>query len=164
MLASSASTLDNEQWQSFAVPNQCNQAGIDLIKKFEGFIPHVYLCAGGYPTIGYGHLLKEGESFEHDITEEQAEALLRDDIAVAERAVRNLIAVPLNSNQFSALVSFTFNLGSGALQASTLRKRVNAKHYDDVPYQLQRWCYAGGVKLNGLIKRREAEAALWCKA
>lgn len=143
--------------------NKCNDAGIELIKKFEGFSPRVYLCPAEYPTIGYGHVVKDGESFDDGITEEQAEDILRSDVIIAENAVKNQVRVPLNSNQFSALVSFTFNLGSGSLQASTLKRRLNAGHYDEVPYQLMRWVFSGGVKLNGLVRRREAESELWCR-
>lgn len=70
-----------------------------------------------------------------------------------------LIQVPLNDNQFDALVSFTFNLGAGALQRSTLRRRVNREEHEVVPAEFRRWVWAGGRKLKGLVWRREAEAA-----
>ena len=131
--------------------------GLNLIKRFEGFSPSVYICPAGYPTIGYGHLVRDGEQFT-SISAEEAEALLRKDVASAERAVLRLVNVPLSDGQFDALVSFTFNLGAGALQRSTLRRKVNRQLHIEVPSQLMRWVWAGGRRLNGLIRRRKAEA------
>lgn len=136
------------------------QDGIDLIKRFEGFSSTVYICPAGYPTIGYGHLVRDHEKFE-EISQEEAEALLRIDVESAERAVLRLIKVPLTDGQFDALVSFTYNLGSGALQSSTLRRKVNRQAHSEVPAQLVRWVWAGGRKLNGLIKRRECESLVY---
>ena len=79
----------------------------------------------------------------------------------AERAVLRLIRVPLEDGRFDALSSFTFNLGTGALQRSTLRRKVNREEHDAVPAEFRRWVWAGGRKLKGLIRRREAEAALY---
>ncbi len=141
-----------------------NQAGLDLVKEFEGLSLTVYTCPAGLPTIGYGHVLTPSSGGMETITEEEAEDLLRADLRTAEGAVERLIRVPLNENQFSALTSFTFNLGSGALQRSTLRHKLNAGDYDEVPDELLRWCYAGGRRLAGLLRRRTAEAALWATA
>jgi lysozyme len=137
------------------------QDGIDLIKRFEGFSPTVYICPAGYPTIGYGHLVREAERYEQGITEAEAEELLRRDVHAAESAVLRLIDVPLTDGQFDALVSFTFNLGAGALQRSTLRRKVNCQAHSEVPEQFKRWVWAGGQKLNGLIRRRNAESYLY---
>ena len=139
------------------------QDGLDLIKRFEGFSPTVYICPAGYPTIGYGHLVREHEldRYEQGITEQEAEDLLQRDVQVAERAVLRLIDVPLTDGQYDALVSFTFNLGAGALQRSTLRRKVNREQHVEVPKQLMRWVWAGGRKLKGLIRRREAEALIY---
>lgn len=87
--------------------------------------------------------------------------LLAQDVIVAELAVLRLIRVPLTSGQFDALVSFTFNLGAGALQRSTLRRKVNREEHADVPAELMKWVWAGGRKLNGLVKRRKAEAEMY---
>lgn len=133
------------------------QDGIDLIKRFEGFSSTVYICPAGYPTIGYGHLVRDNEKF-GKISQEEAEALLRVDVESAERAVLRLIKVPLNDGQFDALVSFTYNLGSGALQCSTLRRKVNRQAHAEVPEQLLRWVWAGGRRLRGLVSRREFES------
>jgi lysozyme len=139
------------------------QAGIDLIKQFEGFSSTVYICPAGYPTIGYGHVVKpqEREQFAGGITTEQAETLLRQDVQTAERAVLRLIKVPLTDGQFDALVSFTFNLGSGTLQRSTLRRRVNRGDHAAVPAELRKWVWAGGRKLEGLVRRRALEATYY---
>ena len=137
------------------------QNGIDLIKRFEGFSRTVYFCPAGYPTIGYGHVIKSYEDFSVGIDEAQAEELLRQDAVIAERAVLRLISVPLTDGQFDALVSFTYNLGGGALQRSTLRRKINCEEHSEVPEQFMRWVWAGGRKLKGLIRRREAEAMLY---
>ena len=131
-----------------------------MIKRFEGFSSTVYICPAGYPTIGYGHLVRDYEKFE-TINKEEGEALLRMDVESAEHAVLRLIKVPLTDGQFDALVSFTYNLGSGALQCSTLRRKVNRQAHSEVPAQLVRWVWAGGRKLNGLIKRRECESLVY---
>lgn len=137
------------------------QEGLNLIKEFEGFEPTVYEDAAGYPTIGYGHLIRPGENYSCGISKAEAEALLREDVGVAERAVLRLINVPLSDGQFDALVSFTFNLGSGALQRSTLRRKVNREEHVHVPTEFLRWIWAGGKKLRGLVRRREAEVLFY---
>ncbi|MFN9790543.1 MAG: lysozyme [Holosporales bacterium] len=136
-----------------------SKTGLDLIKQFEGFSPTVYICPAGYPTIGYGHVVKmqERERFASGITAEQAETLLRQDVQTAEYAVLRLIAVPLTDGQFDALVSFTFNLGAGALQRSTLRRKVNRGDHAAVPAEFRKWVWAGGRRLEGLVMRRRAE-------
>jgi GH24 family phage-related lysozyme (muramidase) len=139
------------------------EKGIGIIKQFEGFSPTIYICPAGYPTIGYGHVVKpqEREHFAGGITPEQAEALLRQDVQTAEQAVLRLITVPLTDDQFDALVSFTFNLGAGALQRSTLRLKVNRGDHATVPTEFRKWVWAGGRKLEGLVRRRNAEATLY---
>ncbi|MCH2547476.1 MAG: lysozyme [Alphaproteobacteria bacterium] len=139
------------------------QDGLNLIKQFEGFEPEIYLDAAGLPTIGYGHLIRKGEHkmFENGISEAAGEALLIKDVLLAEQAVCRLINVPLTDGQFDALVSFTFNLGGGALQRSTLRRKVNREEHNAVPREFRRWVWAGGRKLRGLIRRRRAEAELY---
>jgi lysozyme len=139
------------------------QHGINLIKRFEGFEPEIYLDAAGLPTIGYGHLLRAGEAemFKNGISPEAGEALLIKDVLFAEQAVLRLIRVPLTDGQFDALVSFTFNLGSGALQRSTLRRKINREEHEEVPEQFMRWVWAGGRRLRGLMRRRKEEAVLY---
>jgi lysozyme len=136
------------------------QDGLDLICRFEGFSPIIYLCPAGYPTIGYGHLITEAnkEQFLDGIDELEAINLLKTDVQKAERAVLRLINVPLTDGQFDALVSFTFNLGGGALQRSTLRRKVNRGEHSAVPAEFMKWVWAGGRKQKGLVRRRWAEA------
>lgn len=139
------------------------QHGINLIKRFEGFESKIYLDAAGLPTIGYGHLLRAGEAemFKNGISPEAGVALLIKDVLYAEQAVLRLINVPLTDGQFDALVSFTFNLGSGALQRSTLRRKVNREEHHEVSREFMRWVWAGGRKLKGLARRRKAEVTTY---
>ncbi len=137
------------------------QAGIELIKRFEGFSSKPYLCLGNILTIGYGHVIQPNERF-ISITEEEAERLLKADLYKAEKSVLRLINVPLTDGQFDSLVSFTFNLGGGALQRSTLRMRLNrGEPKEEVAYEFLKWIYAGGRPIKGLLRRREAEMALF---
>jgi len=141
-----------------------SDAGIKLIKRFESLRVDPYYDIAGYPTIGYGHLLSRkkwaGLSQWGPITKEEALMRLKRDVARSERAVVRFIEVPLSQGQFDALVSFTFNLGTGALRTSTLRRVLNRGEYHEVPKQLRRWVFAGGRKLRGLVRRREAEVVL----
>ncbi|MBU9575122.1 lysozyme [Burkholderia multivorans] len=139
------------------------EEGLNLIKRFEGFSPTIYICPAGYPTIGYGHvvLAHEREQFAAGITQNDATAILRKDVGIAERAVVRLISVPLTDGQFDALVSFTFNLGAGALQRSTLRRKVNRGEHEGVPAELTKWVWAAGKKISGLIHRRKVEGAFY---
>lgn len=136
-----------------------NQAGIDLIKKFEGLRTKAYKDAVGIWTIGYGHIknVQGGQR----ISEAEAESFLRSDLHTAESAVERSVKVALSDNQFGALVAFTFNVGSGALASSTLVRKLNAGDYSAVPEQLNRWVKAGGNTLSGLVKRRKSEGDLW---
>jgi lysozyme len=134
--------------------------GISLIKRFEGLSLSTYQCPAGINTIGYGHIIKPHEQFSI-ITEQQAEELLVQDLVKAEQAVSRNISVSLTECQFDALVSFTFNVGGGALQRSTLRQKVNSDEHDTVPAEFMRWVWAGGKKLPGLIKRRQLEGEVY---
>ncbi|MDM2732972.1 lysozyme [Citrobacter sp. Cy070] len=136
------------------------EEGLNLIKRFEGFSPTIYMCPAGYPTIGYGHVVMahEREQFAAGITQAEATDILRQDVGIAERAVLRLISAPLTDGQFDALVSFTFNLGAGALQRSTLRRKANLGEHEGVPAELMKWVWATGKRLPGLVRRRKAEA------
>lgn len=134
---------------------------ISLIKQFEGFSSRKYICPAGYPTIGYGHLIKQNEKFPNEISLEEAEDLLISDCKKFEHLVLKLITVPLNDNQFSALISFVFNLGAGALQSSTLRQKLNRLEYISAASEFPRWIYAGGKQLKGLYIRRLVEQKLF---
>ena len=137
-----------------------SQTGIDLIKRFEGFSPVAYLCPAGVWTIGYGHTagVHEGDSIDGDT----AEDYLREDLTSAEGAVEKYVKVPLKQWQFDALVSFTFNLGAGNLYSSTLLKKVNRNPDDpSIRQEFEKWVYADGRVLQGLVDRRKAEADMY---
>ena len=138
---------------------EISQEGLSLIKKFEGCELESYKCAAGVWTIGYGSTKGVEEGME--ISQERADMLLLEDVEVFEEAVSKLVEVPLEQNQFDALVSWTFNLGSTNLQNSTLLKVLNNEDYEGVPSQIKRWNKAGGKVLQGLVRRREAEALLF---
>jgi lysozyme len=138
---------------------ETNSLGIELIKHYEGFRTKEYLDPVGIRTIYYGHVVLPGENFEH--TPEEGELILKQDLKFAEIAVERLVKVPLTSNQFSALVSFTFNLGANRLKTSTLLALLNQGKYKDSADQLLRWVYAGGKVLQGLLHRRAAERELF---
>jgi len=133
--------------------------GLSLIKKFEGCELNSYKCAAGVPTIGFGstHGIEMGMS----ISKARAEELLLEDISKFEDIVDKAVTVALDQHQFDALVSWTFNLGGGNLNSSTMLKVINAGDYEDVPEQIKRWNKANGKVLEGLIRRREAEALLF---
>lgn len=137
-----------------------NQEGIDLIKKHEGFRPTVYKDMAGKPTIGYGHLIKDGEHFTQ-ITKTEAQTLLEKDVRIAEEAIRDAVSVELDRNQFSALVSFVYNIGTGAFRSSTLLKYLNNRNFTKIPEEIMRWHYVGSEPSRGLINRRAAEAVLF---
>lgn len=136
--------------------------GLTLIKQWEGCRLTAYKDVAGVWTIGYGSTgahVRAGMT----ISQAEADALLVADLARFERAVEKLVKVPLSDGQFAALVSFAFNVGEGALQKSTLLKKLNAGNYDAVPGELAKWVNAGGKKVQGLVNRRAAEAGLWAK-
>jgi len=136
-----------------------SQEGLALIKKFEGCELKAYHCAAGVPTIGYGST--HGVTMDMEITQEEADELLMDDVHKFEEAVTRAVKVPLEQNQYDALVSWTFNLGPSNLSSSTMLRVLNEGNYDEVPAQIKRWNKAGGKVLQGLIRRREAEALLF---
>ena len=149
--------------------SQIPQAAIALAKRFEGFhrIPrsdplrraHPYICPAGYWTIGYGRLCKPDHP---PINEEEGEMYLRQDLRTALTATLRycpvLAAEP--EGRIAAIVDFTFNLGAGRLQTSTLRRRVNQRDWHAAGKELRRWVYGGGKVLPGLVARREAEVML----
>jgi lysozyme len=138
---------------------QPSENAIQLVKANEGLRLEAYQDAAGIPTIGYGHTA--GVHMIQTITQEQADAFLEHDLAVAAAAVNQLVKVPLTQNQFDALVSFVFNLGEGHLACSTLLKWLNSGHYQDAAKQFDAWCMACGKVFQGLVKRRAAERALF---
>ena len=142
---------------------QTNQAGLDLIKSFEGCKLQAYRDVVGVLTIGYGHTgsgVQDGLSW----TQQQADAALASDLHKFEVGVSNLAKVELTSNQFSALVCFAYNCGLGNLGSSTLLKCVNASDTQGAAAQFMRWNKAGGNVVSGLTRRRQAESTLFLKS
>lgn len=139
------------------------KAFVPHIELIEGFRARAYRDVGGVWTIGYGHAIKpsEGHLKKAILTREQAAELLKEDVRDAEDAVNTYVKVPLKQEQFDALVSFTFNVGGGALKRSTLLEKLNAGHCCAVPDELRRWRRAGGKVVAGLVARREKEIALY---
>ncbi len=164
-----------------------SEEGFKFIAREEAVRTKVYQDAAGKPTIGIGHLLTpdevesgvlviEGEEipYQGGITEEQAYALFRQDLARFEKAVNDSVEVPLKQNQFDTLVSFCFNVGAGrpggagkkplGFRGSTLLRLLNQGDYDAVPGELAKWTISGGRRVKGLVRRRAREAAVWQKA
>jgi len=148
--------------------------GKKLLAQWEGIEHKVYKDAVGLPTIGVGHLLTGDERSSHQImigdtpvnydnglNDEQVYDLLAQDLSRFETTIDEAVTVDLEQNQFDALVSFSFNIGTSAFKKSTLLKHLNSGDYGDVPNQLLRWVKADGKTLQGLVNRRENEIKLW---
>lgn len=133
--------------------------GLSLTKGFESCRFTAYLDSVGVPTIGYGHTA--GVKIGDTCTQAQADEWLMQDLLAAVIAVNRLVKVPLTQGQFDALVDFTFNLGAGNLQNSTLLRRLNERNYTAAAMEFLRWNRAGGKVLTGLTRRRLAEQQLF---
>lgn len=145
-------------------PGTINAAGLEIIKHFEGIRLKAYQDSVGVWTIGYGHTSMAGPPDVYaglTITSAEAEEILKRDLGVFEKGVDDAVKVSVNSNQFSALVSFAFNVGLGALRDSTLLRKLNAGDYQGAANEFPRWVYAGQQQLPGLVRRRNAERALF---
>ncbi len=136
------------------------QASIDLVKASEGCRLNAYKDSVGVLTIGYGHTGSAVVS-KMEITQEEADHLLHQDLSNAASSVLRLTKVPLNDNQFAALIDFVFNLGAGRYQASSIRSRLNRYEYSGAADMLLKYVYAGGRVLPGLVKRRRLEYNLF---
>ena len=139
-----------------------SQECVDLVKFFEGFEAKAYLCPANVWTIGYGRTknVKEGDV----VNKRQAERDLLEELEEFGNQVFFAVQVPLEQNEFDALTSWTYNLGVGNLQSSTLLKKLNSGDKNSVPSEMLRWNKAAGKVLAGLTRRRAAEAKLWAKA
>ncbi|MCX2699345.1 lysozyme [Ochrobactrum chromiisoli] len=136
-----------------------NAAGLSLIKQWEGLRTTAYRDVAGILTIGYGHTSTAGAPKVTPgmaIGDNEAERILKADLAKFEARVERLVKVPLADNQFAVLVSCDFNTGA-------LHKKLNKGDYDAVLGELAKWVNAGGKKVHGLVNRRAAEAGLWAK-
>jgi lysozyme len=136
-----------------------NKDGIELLKKFEGFVAHAYKDPVGVLTIGYGFTkgVKPGDT----MTREEAEVRLKQEIASFELGVNNMISAPTNDNQRSAMVSLAYNIGLGAFKKSTVLRKHNQRDYEGAAKAFLMWVKAGGRVLKGLVRRRNAEMALY---
>lgn len=136
---------------------------IDLIKQFEGCKLIAYKCPAGVWTVGYGSTTFEGTKVTEGltITQQQAEDQLQRDLEVPRKVIDQLVTVPLNDNQYCALVDFIYNIGAGNFQSSTLLKKLNKGQYNDASFEFLRWNRSKGRIVNGLQRRREAEQALF---
>lgn len=141
-----------------------NKAGLDLIKSFEGLKLETYVCSGGVNTIGYGTTLINGKMVQNGlkISLEDAERFLIEDIKKFESGVSKVVYTSLNDNQFSSLVSFSYNVGLGALRGSTLLKMVNRNPNDPlIRNEFLKWNKINKVESRGLTRRRKAESDLY---
>ena len=142
-----------------------NEAGLGIIKRFEGWSSSAYQCPAGRWTIGYGatwDIKGNAVTRSHpDITEVQGDALLKREIRHVEGAISRLITAKLTDNMFSAICSWAFNVGTGNLQRSTLRRKLNRGDYESAADELPKWRRAGGRILKGLVVRRKYERALF---
>lgn len=150
------------------------ERGKNLLRQWEGVRLKTYTDAAGLPTIGIGHLLTTRElltnsvtingkivSIQDGLTLAQAEALLEQDLAQFESAVSDSVKQPLTPNQRDALISLSFNIGTGAFISSTLVRKLNQGDYQAVPDEFRRWNKVKGIVNQGLVNRREQEIALW---
>lgn len=140
---------------------ETSKNGLDLIKRYEGCVLTAYKCPAGVWTIGYGHTrgVKKGMA----ITKLQAYEYLKDDLKTFEDAVNKYVKVPLSQSQFDALVSFSYNVGAGALKSSTLLRKLNKRDYSGASNEFLRWNKSNGKELSGLTARRRAERELFLK-
>ena len=132
-----------------------SQACVDLVKEFEGFRPTAYLCPAGVWAIGYG--TTENVDPGDEVTEQEAEEMLMDDLLEASKAIDDLVDVELTQQQYDALTSFVYNVGRDAFRNSTMLRLLNAGDYDGAAKQFPRWNKGGGRVLAGLTRRRRAE-------
>ncbi len=136
-----------------------SEEGKCLIKKFEGCKLEAYKCPAGKWTIGFGFTkgVKEGDTW----SQSHAEYMLDVELEEYEGYINDLVNIQLNQNQFDALVAWIYNLGPTNFRTSTLRKKLSPETMDEVPREIRRWNKANGEVLQGLVRRREAEALLF---
>jgi len=144
---------------------RASQRCIDLIHNFEGFRESPYLCPAGVPTIGYGSTryadgtpVKLGDNA---ITRAKADEIMRETLREYEEAVSRYVTVEINQNMADALIDFCYNAGAQNLRKSTLLRRLNEGDYDAAVSEFDRWVYADGRILPGLVRRRMAEKILF---
>jgi lysozyme len=163
---------DRKAGRKPAKERRLTKRGLDLIAEFEGFVPYAYNDAAGHATVGYGRLLHHGPVTQADrdrygtkarpkVSAELGLRMLEEDAESFERIVRDFVKVPVTQGEFNALVSFSFNVGAGALRGSTLLRLLNARKRRAAAREFVKWNKAGGRELAGLTRRREAEARMF---
>ena len=142
-----------------------NEAGMELIKHYEGWRESPYLCSAARPTIGYGSTWEcngDAVTLDHvNITKKQGEYLLQREVRHSEAATRKLVKTELTENMFSSLCSFIYNVGSGNFQRSTMRMRLNRGLHEEAADEFPKWRKAGGRVVKGLVRRRKQERELF---
>jgi lysozyme len=146
---------------------RCNHEGIAIIKKYEGCSLSCYLDPVGIPTIGFGSIWDLNHArlrrSHRDITEDEAEYLLKRELLSTENAVARMVKAPLTSNHFSALCCLVYNIGSGNFRRSTIRMKLNRQDFNGASKEFSKWRRAGGRILRGLVLRRAKEEKLFIK-
>ncbi len=150
-------------------PRHINQAGINLLRQWEGVRYVPYRDQAGKWTVGVGHVILSDDHYDYPLSDTDVDRLLRHDLWKAERSVDRGVTVDLTDNQYAALVCFAFNTGAmGGEHPITLERKLNTGDYTSVPTELRRWVnvHINGklTKSNGLVNRREAEVTLWLTA
>ena len=154
--------IDNQEKEKMAF-----LMAIEVIIELEGFRDNIYHCPGGYKTIGYGHLVEEGESFSVPLSKQEGLKLLENDLREVVKQVKNAITNKsvydrLTDYQLTALYDFVYNIGISNFRKSTLLKKLNAGEPDAVvAEEFMKWVWANGKKLTGLIMRRAGEKELF---
>lgn len=146
---------------TITIPDQA----VALIRTFEGFRSTAYKCPAGVWTIGYGTTRINRKAVKQGMTctEAEAEQYMRSDLQPFAASIKTLVKVPLNENQFAALLSFVYNIGPAAFGSSTMLKKINAGDWLGARNEFFRWIRAAGQTLQGLVKRRAAEAELFAR-
>lgn len=133
---------------------------LGLVVAWEGYKTEVYLDPVGIPTVCYGHVTPSNIPVGKSFSNEACHQILYSDLKIASDTVDRYVTVPLKENEKAAFVSFVFNVGADKFRKSTLLKLINTGRITDACHELPRWVYAKGKKLNGLVKRRQAEMRL----
>jgi lysozyme len=163
---------DRKAGRRAADSRKLTQRGLDLIAEFEGFVPHAYNDPAGHATAGFGRLLHHGPVNDQDrqrygtkenpkLTRAVALRMLEEDAEKFEKVVQDVVKVPITQGEFNALVSFSFNVGAGALRSSTLLRLLNDRRRGSAAREFRKWDKAGGKSLPGLTRRRKAEARMF---
>lgn len=140
------------------------QEGLNLIKSFEGFSSQEYICPAGKRTIGYGHVCEDNEYYPLGVTPAEAEEMLLDDVVAAEKPIIKLLEkTPLSGNQYDALVSLVYNIGSEAFEISSMHSYLLARDYVSAAGEFTRWCKVKRRGVKGLLNRRIQEMMLFNK-